>query len=713
MNKAFAAALVVLLGALGGGCGEEEATPAPPASVAPPASECAAGFVPDARGFCVEQVAAEECPAGSRPKIGSTKCEPVGWTTSCPNGFEVDASGWGCVDQRSPKCEGATREAQGTGKCVAVGDCNAAFPPAGAILVDDSFTDGQVDATHFKTIAAAIAAAPAGSTVAVESGTYAEELKIDRTLSLVGRCPAEVKITPGALGTTDPAILVENKASGVVISGLMIEGPHIGGIDVYFGSDALIEEVVVEGAKLWGVIVDASTAKIKRSKLSGTILGPDPQGKETKGGWDVAAGASTVSLDDVDLAGGTTGIFSGTSDTQISGSRVVIRNQAPQPPVRAAGAYARAGRILLERAVIHDLVADGALSSDQARTIIEARDIVIRDVKVANGARGYGAVAYEGGEVDIHNGSIVGAESVALLARDSGSILTAVDTVIRGPAKSYAVPDEDLIVSSERAGVGAQVLDKAKMNLDGVAVLETFGWAIYADSGGVLDVKHSLVSNTKPLEPKRVPALPFALGISVSGAKATIEDVAVLHSLLSAVGAGKNGEITGSGLYVRDVVATTPVGTGAGIGTGDGGKIDLEGSVIVDSMTAGILAMFGNGASIRFANGTIHGTRAAPEGFGHGVLVGPDGQAILEHTAVFDNAAIGVAASGGRAHLVSTIIANNPVAMHVQDGSFIVETTDEADLQTTEVRVSPDSKFLENGTKLGTGEIPLPEGVLP
>lgn len=706
--KKKALAFVLVLAA----CGGEEGT-STPATAAPLPPACVAGFVPDARGFCVEQVTTETCAAGTRPKIGSTKCEPVGWTTSCPAGMEKDASGWGCIDARAPACEGATRESQGTGKCVPIGDCNAAFPPAGALVVDDSFTDGQVDATHFKTIAAAIAAAPEGSVVAVESGTYAEELKIDKKLELVGRCAEEVKITPGALGTTDPGILVENKASGVVIRGLTVEGPHIGGIDVYFGSDALIEEVVVDGAKLWGVIVDASSATIKRSKISGTILGPDPQGKETKGGWSIAAGASTVSIDDVDLAGGTTGIFSGTTDTQVSASRVVIRGQAPQPPVRAAGAYARAGRIHLQRAVIHDLVADAGISADQARTIIEARDTVIRDVKVANGARGYGVVAYGGGEAELRNVSVVGAESVGLVARDAGSILTAVDTVVRGPARSYAVPDEDLIVTSERAGIGVQVLDKAKMTLENVAVLEAWGWSAYADSGATLDLQHVLIDGTRVLEPKRQPALPFAVGLSVSGATALIDDVTVLRSTLAAVGAGKNAEITGSGLYVRDVVATEPVGTGAGVATGDGAKIDLEASAIVDSMTSGILAMHGGGASIRFANGSIHGTRVAPEGFGHGVLVATGGEALIERTAVFENAAIGIAASGGRARLVAAIVAQNPVAMHVQQGSFIVESPDEAELSDNEVRVSPDSKFIENGTKLGAGEIPLPTNVLP
>src|SRR5205085_374296 len=119
-----------------------------------------------------------------------------------------DASGWGCVDYKSVGCDGATRESAASADCVPVGNCDAPFPPAGAIVVDDSFTDAQVDATHFKTISAAIDAATAGATVAIESGTYAEEIKIGKSLKLVGRCAEKVVITPGAFGATDPGILV-------------------------------------------------------------------------------------------------------------------------------------------------------------------------------------------------------------------------------------------------------------------------------------------------------------------------------------------------------------------------------------------------------------------------------------------------------------------------------------------------------------------------
>jgi hypothetical protein len=226
-------------------------------------------------------------------------------------------------------------------------------------------------------------------------------------------------------------------------------------------------------------------------------------------------------------------------------------------------------------------------------------------------------------------------------------------------------------------------------------------------------LKHVLIDGTRVLEPKRTPALPFAVGLSVSGATATIDDVTVLRSTLSAVAAGKSGIITGSGLYVRDVTAAEPTGTGMGVAVGDGAQVDLEASAIVESMTSGLLATRGGSSKLRFANGTVHGTRPTGQDFGHGVVVAAEAELLLERTAVFDNAAIGVAAAGGRARLVNVVVAKNEVGMHVQDGSFIVESEDETDLGDTEVRVSPDSKFLENGTKLGTGEIPLPSNIAP
>jgi hypothetical protein len=95
------------------------------------------------------------------------------------------------------------------------------------------------------------------------------------------------------------------------------------------------------------------------------------------------------------------------------------------------------------------------------------------------------------------------------------------------------------------------------------------------------------------------------------------------------------------------------------------------------------------------------------------VIVAVGAQVILEGTSIFDNAAIGLAASGGRARLVESTIARNAVGVHVQEGSFLKETEDATDLGVNEVRVSRGTRFVGNQTRVGSGEIPLPSNILP
>jgi len=88
-------------------------------------------------------------------------------------------------------------------------------------------------------------------------------------------------------------------------------------------------------------------------------------------------------------------------------------------------------------------------------------------------------------------------------------------------------------------------------------------------------------------------------------------------------------------------------------------------------------------------------------------------QVALHGTSVFDNAVIGLAASGGRAVVVGSAIASNAIGLQAQDGSFVVESSGDQDLAEGEVRVSPDSRFLANSVKVGSAALPLPAPLLP
>ena len=155
-----------------------------------PSLPCPGGFAPlDGGAGCVALRSATECAAGTMPVLGSTGCIAVG-VRSCAPGFVKDSSGWGCRDVISATpCLGATREKLGSTTCVPVSDCGAAFPPAGAtFFVSAQYTAAQLDATHYDTIGAAVAAADAGTIIAIDEGTYAGSIGVPRSMSLVGKC---------------------------------------------------------------------------------------------------------------------------------------------------------------------------------------------------------------------------------------------------------------------------------------------------------------------------------------------------------------------------------------------------------------------------------------------------------------------------------------------------------------------------------------------
>ena len=118
---------------------------------------------------------------------------------------------------------------------------------------------------------------------------------------------------------------------------------------------------------------------------------------------------------------------------------------------------------------------------------------------------------------------------------------------------------------------------------------------------------------------------------------------------------------------------------------------------------------------MRFARSSVHGTKLARGGFGHGVTVGLGARVVLAGTSLVDNPGIGLAVAGGRALVEGATLARNNVAIHAQSGSFLVEAddTDAESLGDGEVRVASTTRFTSNATRVGSGIVPLPSPVLP
>ncbi len=254
-----------------------------------------------------------------------------------------------------------------------------------------------------------------------------------------------------------------------------------------------------------------------------------------------------------------------------------------------------------------------------------------------------------------------------------------------------------------------QITDKAELSVQGSVLWGTHGIGMFL-SDAVLDVKRTFIDGTRTIT---APGVSYAVGIVASGGRATIDHLSIAHAILAGIEVERTGTLSGTALFVRDTTEATPTGTGAGFSVGEGGKIVLSNSAIDRATGVGVLAVRGGGAEIALSRSTVTRTRAAPGfGFGHGVILGEDTTVTLEDTQVVDSALIGLAAAGGRAQVTGGTFHRNKVAVHVQGGSFLVESGRTGDLGAAEVRVSKETTFIDNETKLGSGELPLPKSVL-
>ena len=705
-------ALGTILGALVFACSacssDPEASPAPPAPVTePPANPCAEGFALDADGACVDVPSPASCPGGTRPRVGSSTCEPVGWQSACPAGTTRDATGFGCADVApAAACTGATREAVGAASCVPVGDCTGAFPPAGAIVVDASLADAQLDATHVRTLAAGVAAASDGATIAIAAGTYDEAVTITKPVTVVGRCAASVEIRSPA-GSVKPGIDV--RTTGVTVRGVTLTG-HVDGISVAKLAEATIEDVVIRGSRYAGLYVEGGRATIQRTKVEDTV----PQA-DARGGFNLAVGVGAeATIVDSTLSGGVQGVLAGGADTKLTMTRVVVTRQAPNPAsnVRPTGVVAVGGaRVTVAQSIIRDLVADGAAAAEDDG-VIDLTETIIRDVHISgSAARGYGVLATLGGHIVARSSMISAVENTAALNRDESSTLDLSSVAVVAPT-----PKGNPIGAgkSDGKGGGIAVSGKAKATLDGVVILGAWGVAAFVDAGGALDVKHSLIDATRGTsgaDPSRATAVGFVV---LNAARATVSDVTITRSSGAGLSLGKGSSLGGDHLLVRDVLEGSTDTAGAGIGVGPGSTLDLEASVVDGATTTGLFIKEGSGTLVRFARSSVHGTRMARTGFGHGVTVGVGARVVLSGTSLVDNPGIGLAVDGGRGLVDGVVIARNGVGIHAQNGSFLVEADDaDADsLGDGEVRVASTTRFSSNATRVGSGIVPLPSPVL-
>jgi uncharacterized protein DUF1565 len=285
VRRAFLLALLSSFGC--GGSETEEIGPPPGACQAP------SRVIGDR---CVEPgVQDDGCPAGTLG-LQDGSCRPAGVPPElCAEGFVHDGDA-ACVPILPETCAEGTMAVPGEDSCHPVMPCGAGpwgeIPIDGmTVHVDGAYAGGDSDGSMQKpwtTIAEAVVAAAPGALIAIASGNYTEEVAVNKSVRLWGKCPDEVEIVGTSTGLSAPIVFVPG-ASGAELHGVAVTGPALGiaatgvenvvlervwihdtaerGLDVEnsLGPASFeLRDVLVEQARLFGVFVSGAHITMER-----------------------------------------------------------------------------------------------------------------------------------------------------------------------------------------------------------------------------------------------------------------------------------------------------------------------------------------------------------------------------------------------------------------------------------------------------------------
>jgi hypothetical protein len=456
------------------------------------------------------------------PLLGQAACQPVG-STACPPGFEADPSGWGCRDVLpSAPCTGATIAVLGKTTCQPLGDCAAAFPPAGATHFVD--LAGPVDATHFRSVAAALAAAPAGAVIAVAAGEYRETLVAERPVKLVGRCPQLSRLVgPGII---EAGLLVGSK--GVEVDGLAFIG-HQYALDLMPGTQVTVSRSLIEGSFGTGILIDQVGASLKLvgSVVRGTLPAGAPDGMGV-----LALNACSVEIVDSVFEGNVgAGLYVGQAGAVAKVSGSVIRDTA----VDTTGRFGYG--INVNHGASLSLTGSALVGNHRSGLIVQDADTLVTVTgSVVRGTRNDTSVTYSvgvrvlaGARLALTHSQVTDTNGPSVAAIDPGTEVRVKDSVLGFNTLST---DGDF-------GQGLYVMDQAAAYVDDSALVQNHAEALSVTGAGATAlVSRSILAGTQGIV-QGFTSMGLGVGV-VEGAEAQLADSALVDNQHSGLYAGTN-----------------------------------------------------------------------------------------------------------------------------------------------------------------------------
>ncbi len=712
------------------------------------------------------------CAAGTTFFVGDTACTAVG-PPMCAMGFAPAPGGWGCapVVVAGP-CADPTFEQLGSPTCVPVDDCAGAFPPAAAtVFVSSQYTAAQVDATHKQHIADALAVAAVGATVAIDSGEYDEALTPSQAVTLVGRCAAQVTLR----GTTAQVGVTAAGTQGIVLSDMTITGFEPG-VSVSGGGAVEIDHCIVEGNAKAGVLATDSgtTVTVNGSALranvadesarfgygiavgfgaSATIAGSSftddgelgvfaeeggiakvsqsvirrskPRAGNNAYGWGIggeSGGLLTVTECDIEdvSGGGVVVVEPGTTATvtRVFTAATVGGAVASGPPIAGGVLVQLSASATIVDSTLSDGEVAGLYVSDMGTATLTTSAII----GVRTGGTGVGGlVVASGGKVTtqgsvVANNAQVGVVVAAPGELDGGSLYLLANTGAALAIDGKSTLSRLRIAKTANGaptttpfGTGIYVAAGASLTLDHAAVLDGPGLGILvAGKGATATLSDLVVRDTLSFGD----ASGFGLAVA-GGGLATVTNAAFVNNRDISVYASDMGSSCSlTQATVAQTVANGPEGRGRGVNIQSNAHGELHGVAVLQSTEVGVDVT--DGADLLIEDSQVNGSTMSVNGFGHGISAVNTGVLTVRRTQIENASNVGLVFGGDTGGIVSaSVVENNLVGIYTQAGATLQEADAEpASVVGGVVVVTSDTQFVNNQTKVGSVDVPLPAPIM-
>ena len=600
-------------------------------------------FCADAEGARLCEESEAGCGPGAMPATaGAAGCVDVGVPWLCPPGFLVDPG-----DAAPGALPGCLPDPADCGTST-----YPSVPSGGPVVYVQKGAkaggDGSL-ASPFTSVGLAIAAAPAGATVAIAAGAYSENLVLAKPVRLIGRCAAQVSIAPAV---SEPVVRVVGKRSGgeVELVGLRLTG-SASGLIADDGPSVRLQRSAISGATGFGLRVRGTHVTLSDLLIDHTRA----DGIGDAGiGLFLLAGA-TVNLSDVRLHDNrSVAVVAVGSDSELVASGLLVDGTREHLLFGAEGlgmAIQEGASATLSASRISGNLKTGVVVEGGARLV--AHGLVV-DGTLANsdGYLGIGISATSGANVTLRGVRVSG-------NRTRGLDISGPDT--RVDARGLVVDGTREQVADASLGTGLHVTNRAIATLRSLRLSDNRGIGLAASITGT-DVKATdlLVDGTRPSISAEEPGLGVAL---FAGATVTLLRARVTDSRGAGVAViGSSSALRATDLLVEGSRAATPYWPGQGLVIAAGAMAGLTRARIIDNRASGVFVV--NPDSHLGARALqVDATRETPGagGLGVGVLVSNGASARIGGGRLHDNRLFGLMAydPGTRAVITGLLVDGN------------------------------------------------------